>query len=75
MGGILFERSDKKEHMRTLTIFIAGIIVGMLIAPDKGENTRNSLKNFVDKFKGEGDTGNGLTGTSITSNDVIRNDF
>ena len=61
--------------MRTLTIFIVGVIAGMLIAPDKGENTRNNLKSFVDKFKGEGEQGNGLTNTSITSNDVIRNDF
>lgn len=57
--------------MRTLTIFVAGMIVGWLVAPDTGAHTRSSLRKFINRFSGEG-KGEGLEETSITSEDVLR---
>jgi len=57
--------------MRTLTIFVAGMIVGWLVAPDTGAHTRNSLRKFINRFSGE-DKDEGLEKTPITSDDVLR---
>jgi hypothetical protein len=59
--------------MRTLTIFVLGMLAGWMIAPDKGSNTRNSLRKFMDRFTGDED-GGGLVNTSITSDKVLHTD-
>lgn len=55
--------------MRILTVFVAGVIVGLLVAPDKGENTRRELSKLLAFFSG-GDDDN-LDEDLITSDDVI----
>ena len=59
--------------MRTLTIFVLGMLAGWMIAPDKGSNTRNSLRKVIDRFTGE-ERGGGLVDTSTTSDKVLRSD-
>jgi hypothetical protein len=39
--------------MKGLFLFISGIIVGMLIAPDKGSSTRKRITNLIDRFSNE----------------------
>ena len=59
--------------MRTITVFVAGMIVGWLIAPDKGANTRSSLRKVFSRLKGGDENGQGLVDASVSSDDVLRN--
>lgn len=54
--------------MRILTVFVTGIIVGLLVAPDKGVNTRRELSRFIALFTGEDEE---TDKRPITSDDVI----
>ena len=55
--------------MRTLTVFVAGIIAGLLIAPDKGSNTRREVSKFIDALKGGNN--NSSKEHLVTSEEVI----
>ncbi|RYZ55060.1 MAG: YtxH domain-containing protein [Sphingobacteriales bacterium] len=48
---------------------LVGLVAGLLLAPDKGENTRENLMNTADKLK---DRLNRLTGRSTTGIDELR---
>jgi gas vesicle protein len=53
--------------MRTLTILAVGVVIGLLIAPDSGVNTRKDLSKFLDAIKGRHPNAN----DNVTSDDVI----
>lgn len=48
---------------------LVGVVAGLLLAPDKGENTRDSLMNTADKWK---DRFNRLTGRNNVELDDLR---
>lgn len=56
--------------MRTLTVFVTGIVVGLLIAPDKGSNTRRDLSRFLYALKGGN---NNSSGSHLTTSEEVIN--
>ncbi|HRO43128.1 MAG TPA: YtxH domain-containing protein [Flavipsychrobacter sp.] len=54
---------------RFLAGAIVGLVAGLLLAPDKGINTRENLANSANKIK---DRFNRLTGRAITRLDDLR---